>query len=251
MERRDLVSIIIPTLNGLKYLKQVMDSVQKHTKWPFEVIVIDNASKDGTQEYLLHQADYTMNGQYLRNEENVGFAASNNQGAEVAKGNFLCFLNNDTIVTKGWLTAMMNVFSEEKAVGMVGARLIHPGKGTVQHAGVVRLSSGMPDHIHFKRRAEDPLVMERKQYFAVTAACAIMPKQLFLELGGFDEKYWNGWEDMDLCQKIRRAGYRIYYEPTSFVYHYESRTEGRYAKEDSNFALYMNRWELGGKNGKK
>ena len=247
---KDKVSILIPTLNGLKYLKQVMDSVQKHTRWPFEVIVIDNASEDGTQEYLLNQAGYTMDGQYLRNEENMGFAASNNQGAQVAKGNFLCFLNNDTIVTEGWLTAMMNVFSEEKAVGMVGARLIHPGKGTVQHAGVVRLSSGMPDHIHFRRRAEDPLVMERKQYFAVTAACAIMPKQLFLELGGFDERYWNGWEDMDLCQKINRAGYRIYYEPTSLVYHYESRTEGRYAKEDSNFALYMSLWELGNKNEK-
>jgi len=244
---KDRVSIIIPTFNGLQYLKQTMDSVQKHTKWPFEVIIIDNASEDGTQEYLLHQADYTMDGQYLRNEKNMGFAASNNQGVQVAKGNFLCFLNNDTIVTEGWLTAMMNVFSEEKAVGMVGARLIHPGKGTVQHAGVVRLSSGIPDHIHFNRRAEDPLVMERKHYFAVTAACAVMPKQLFVQLGRFDERFWCGWEDMDLCQKINHAGYRIYYEPTSLVYHYESRTEGRYTKEDSNFALYMNRWELGKK----
>ena len=245
---KDRVSIVIPTLNGLRYLKQAMDSVQKHTKWPFEVVVVDDASQDGTQEYLLHQAEYTMDGQYLRNEENMGFAASNNLGVQVAKGNFLCFLNNDTIVTDGWLTAMMNVFSEEKAVGAVGARLIHPGTGTIQHAGIVRLSSGMPDHIHFKRRAEDPLVMERKQYFAVTGACMVVPKQLFLGLGGFDEGYWNGWEDMDLCQKIHRAGYRIYYEPTSLVYHYESRTEGRYAKESSNFALYMSRWELGGKN---
>ena len=117
---------------------------------------------------------------------------------------------------------------------------------TKNHKGKLIEVGGMPDHIHFKRRAEDPLVMERKQYFAVTAACAVMPKQLFEELGGFDERFWCGWEDMDLCQKINKAGYRIYYEPTSLIYHYESRTEGRYAKEDSNFALYMNRWELGG-----
>jgi GT2 family glycosyltransferase len=130
--------------------------------------------------------------------------------------------------------------------------LVPPGRGTVQHAGVIRRESGMPDHIHFNKRMDSPEVMERKQYFAVTAACAIMPKQLFLELGGFDEAYWCGWEDMDLCQKIHRAGYRIYYEPKSLVYHYESRTEGRYAKEDSNFGLYMSRWELGGdKNGQQ
>lgn len=241
---KDKVSIIVPTFNGLTYLKQMMDSVQKNTEWPFELIVVDNASNDGTQDFILN-SDYTMDGQYLRNEENMGFAIANNQGAEVAKGDFICFLNNDTIVTKGWLTAMMNVFSEEKAVGMVGARLVHPGQGTIQHAGVVRLSSGVPDHINFKKNMDHPDVMERKQYFAVTAACAVMPKQLFNEMGGFDERYWCGWEDMDLCQKVRRAGYQIIYEPTALVYHYESRTEGRYSKEDSNFALYMSIWELG------
>ena len=245
MKDKDIVSIITPSWNKVEFLKQMMESVEKNTQWPFELIIVDNASDDGTQEYVLN-ADFKMKGQYLRNEENKGFAIPNNQGAKVAKGNYLLFLNNDTIVTKGWLTAMMNVFSEEKAVGIVGARLIHPGSGTIQHAGIIEHKSGMPDHIYFKKPMDYPPAMKRKQYFAVTGACMVIPKTLFEELNGFDEQYWCGWEDMSLCQEVRKRGYRIYYEPTSLVYHYESRTEGRYSKEGSNFSLYMNKWALGG-----
>ena len=242
---KDKVSIIAPTWNKVKFLKQMMESVEKNTKWPFELIIVDNASDDGTQEFVLN-ANFKMDGQYLRNEKNLGFSIPNNQGMKVAKGNFLCFLNNDTIVTKGWLTAMMNVFNEEKAVGIVGSRLIHPGRGTIQHAGIFEhASSKLPDHIYFKKPMDYALAMKRKQYFAVTGACMVTPKTLFEGLGGFDEKYWCGWEDMDYCQKVRRMGHRIYYEPTSLVYHYESRTEGRYSNEGSNFSLYMSKWILG------
>jgi len=242
---KDKVSIICPTWNKLEFLKPMMESIERNTKWPFELIVVDNASDDGTQEYVLNSG-LKMDGQYIRNEDNKGFAIPNNQGAKVAKGNFICLLNNDTIVTKGWLTAMMKVFSEEKAVGMVGARLIHPGSGTIQHAGIFEhASSKLPDHIYFKKPMNYAPAMIRKQYFAVTGACAITPKSLFNELGGFDERYWCGWEDMDYCQKVRAKGHRIYYEPKSLAYHYESRTEGRYSAEGSNFSLYMSKWVLG------
>lgn len=244
---KDKISVIIPTWNKVEFLKQAMESMERNTQWPFEVIVVDNASDDGTQEFVLN-SNFKMDGQYIRNEENKGFAIPNNQGAKVAKGTYLCFLNNDVIVTKGWLTAMMKVFSEEKAVGIVGARLVHPGKGTIQHAGIIEhTSSKMPDHIYFNQPMDYPPAMIRKQYFAVTGACMLVPKALYDEIGGLDEDYWCGWEDMDFCQKVRRKGYRIYYEPTALVYHYESRTEGRYSKEGSNFSLYMSRWVLGGK----
>lgn len=240
---KDKVSIVVPSWNKLEFLKQMMESVDKNTQWPFELIIVDNDSNDGTREFVL-SSNFKMDGQYIRNEENRGFAIPNNQGAKVAKGNFLCFLNNDTIVTKGWLTAMMKVFSEEKAVGVVGARLVHPGAGTIQHAGIVEYKSGVPDHIYFKKPMNYPPAMKRKQYFAVTGACMVTPKGLFEEVGGFDERYWCGWEDMDYAQRVKRKGYRIYYEPTSLVYHYESRTEGRYSKEGSNFSLYMSNWVL-------
>jgi len=97
---KDLVSIICPTWNKLEFLKPMMESVEKNTDWPYELIVVDNASKDGTKEYVLNSG-LKMDGQFLRNEENKGFAIANNQGAKLAKGRFLLFLNNDTIVTKG------------------------------------------------------------------------------------------------------------------------------------------------------
>jgi len=243
---KDLVSIICPTFNKLEFLKPMMESVAKNTDWPYELIVVDNASKDGTKEYVLNSG-LKMDGQFLRNEENKGFAIANNQGAKLAKGRFLLFLNNDTIVTKGWLSAMMNVFTEEKAVGIVGAKLVHPGKGTIQHAGVIRLPSGTPDHVYFNKPMNYPPANERHAYFAITGACMLTPKDLFEELGGFDEQYWCGWEDMDYCQRVRAKGMDIYYEPKALIYHYESRTEGRYIAEGSNFTLYMSRWELGKK----
>ena len=110
---KDLVSIITPCWNKLEFTKQMMDSIELFTDdWPFELIIIDNGSTDGTKEFIT-KSNYKMNGQYVRNEVNNGFAKANNQGVKVAKGNFLLFLNNDTIVTKGWLSTMMNVFSEE------------------------------------------------------------------------------------------------------------------------------------------
>jgi len=241
---KDLVSIITPCWNKLEFTKQMMDSIELFTDdWPFELIIIDNGSTDGTKEFIT-KSNYKMNGQYIRNEVNNGFAKANNQGVKVAKGNFLLFLNNDTIVTKGWLSTMMNVFSEEKAVGAVGARLVHPGRGTIQHAGVIEHVSGLPDHIYFNKPMDYPLANIRKPMFAVTGACLLTPKALYEELGGFDEQYWAGWEDMDYCQKIHQAGMNIIYEPKALVYHYESRTDGRYVSEGANFTLYMSRWVL-------
>ena len=243
MENKDLVSIITPTYNKLEFLKQMMESIERNTKWPYELIIVDNASSDGTQEYVAN-CKLDINGQYLRNKENKAFAIANNQGAKLAKGRFLLFLNNDTIVTKGWLTNMMNVFNEEKAVGIIGAKLIFPGTGLIQHAGLFKLSNGMPDHLYFKKSMNYPLANERKAVFGVTGACFLISKTLYEEIGGFDENYINGFEDVDLCNKIRQKGMNIYYEPKALVYHYESRTEGRYANDGANFNLYASRWIL-------
>jgi len=244
-ETKDLVSIIIPCWNKLDFTKQALDAVELFTEdWPFEVILVDNGSTDGTQNFIKN-SNYKMAGQYIHNEKNLGFAIANNQGAKIANGNFLLFLNNDTVVTSGWLAALMNVFSEEKAVGIVGPKMLHPGKGTIQHAGVVEHASGLPDHIYFGKPGDYPPANERKHIFAVTGACLLTPKTLFEQMTGFDESYLNGWEDMDYSQRIRQIGMNIIYEPKSLVYHYESRTDGRYAAEGANFTLYMSKWVLG------
>lgn len=243
--KKELISIITPTWNGLDYMKQLAESLDRLVdEWPFEWIIVDNASEDGTADWLA-QSNLKLNGRLITNDENLGFAKANNQAAEQAEGNFLLLLNNDTVVTSGFLEAMINVFNEEKGVGAVGARLVHPGKGTIQHAGIIELSSGLPDHYHFGLPMDHPKVMERKQYFGVTGACLMTPKNLYMEMGGLDEEYVNGWEDMDYMQKLRKAGYNVFYEPNALVYHYESRTKGRYANENQNYTLYMSRWVYG------
>ena len=516
----DLVTIVIPTLNAKTFLQQTLEAVVKNTKWPYEVIVVENNSTDGTIEYL-KSLDLEIDGQVIYNQINMGFGVANNQASKLAKGSFLCFLNNDTIPTKGWLTAMMKVFEEEDAVGIVGCldpkvqlitkdgkkavnkikvgdfllthknrfkkvtrvfsgnykgewtrikfrndkaklitatsehpillfrdkklewvnigevkesdrimvkattckvcnnpipswmqlckycnpaeleetkkklkaygktrriskkpkganfhlkhfkddilpemkrwrkmgyktiptsdftlvpdfiaikdnkvtavevekskepnykkydkqkifddvvwvlnhkkkprietplegfipakiekiehfystfrtkdyrtvyncevegdnsyiagkanvvmhncKLLHPGRGTIQHAGIVKMRDGRPNHIYFKKHADYPPANKRKRYFAVTGACIVTPKGLFEDIGGFNEDYWCGWEDMEYCQEVHKRGQRVYYEPTAVVYHYESRTEGRYKREGHNFNLYMSRHVL-------
>lgn len=243
--KKDLVSIIMLCHNKIEFTKQAMDSIDMFTDdWPFEFILVDNGSTDGTQEFIKN-SKYKMNGQYIRNESNLGFDVANNQGAKAAKGNFLCFMNNDIIAKDKWLSPLMEVFGEEKAVGVVGPKLLHPGKGTIQHAGVIEHPSGLPDHVYFNMPGDYPPANERRNIFAVTGACFLTPKALFEQLGGFDEAYYNGWEDIDYCQKVHQIGMNIIYEPKSVLYHYESRTDGRYVSEGSNFTLYMSRWVLG------
>lgn len=520
MEKADLCSIIVPTFNTRGFLQQTLEAVVRNTRWPYEVIVVENNSTDGTVEYLKN-LDLEIDGQVIYNQINMGFGAANNQAAKLAKGSFLVFLNSDTIPTKGWLTAMMKVFEEEDAVGLVGClnpkvqlitrdgkkaineikvgdyvlthknrfrkvtrifnrkykgewtrikfrndkaklimatsehpilvfrdkklewikignvkksdrimakatkckvcnnpipswmqlckycnpaeleetkkklkaygetrrvpkrpkgsnfhlkhfkddilpemekwrkkgyrtiptsnfilmpdfiaikndkvmavevekskkpnykkydkqeifddvtwvlkhrkkprintplkgfipvkiekiehlystfrtkdyrtvyncevegdnsyvvgkanvvmhncKLLHPGTGLIQHAGVVEMRDGRPDHIYFKKHADYPPANTRKQYFAVTFACAVVPKGLFENIGGFDEGYWCGWEDVCFCQEVHKRGQRVYYEPKAVVYHYESRTEGRYKRESHNFNRYAEQYIL-------
>lgn len=243
-------TVIIPHLNNVAYLKQCVEALQRTTD-DFELVIVDNHSTDGTIDYLTSSALRGIKGRLITNVENKGFGIACNQGAKIAKGKYLCFLNNDTIPTKGWLNAMIKCFEEEKSVGVVGAKLLHPGTGNIQHAGVVEIQNGTPYHVYFGKPNDYSLANKRKEYFAVTGACLLTTKDLFDKIGGFDDRYFCGWEDIHYCNEIKKLGYKIFYEPTSVVYHYESRTGGRYSKESQNWNLYVQTWILnkGEKNG--
>ena len=243
MPKKPLVSIITAMWNNKEFNLQMIEFVYKNTQWPYELILIDNGSTDGTSE-AIGKLSSNINGTLIKNKENKGFGIANNQGAKIAHGEYLCLLNNDTIPIKGWLTEMMKVILADPKVGIVGSRLVHPGKGTLQHAGVYEHMSGTPDHMHFGKPMDYPPAMKLQEVFAVTGACLLTPKSLFLDLGGFDEAFRNGFEDMDYTQKVRGKGYKVMYVPTSLVYHYESRTPGRYTYDNQNFNIYMQRWVL-------
>jgi GT2 family glycosyltransferase/glycosyltransferase involved in cell wall biosynthesis len=217
------VSIIIPVFNQFQYTHACMASLRTvEEPVPFEVIVVDDCSTDETAK-LVPQMEGVV---YLRNETNSGFIISCNRGANKACGKYLFFLNNDTIVKEGWLSALVDTFAEEPRAGIVGSKLVY-SDGRLQEAGGIiwRDASGW----NFGK-FDDPKKPEYNYLREVdycSAAAVMIPKSLFQEVGGFDMKYAPAYyEDTDLSFKVRKAGHKVLYQPLSEIIHYEGATGG-------------------------
>jgi GT2 family glycosyltransferase/glycosyltransferase involved in cell wall biosynthesis len=217
------ISIIIPVFNQLHFTRACLASLQKQQGTErFEVIVVDDCSTDGTAEAVSRMPGVV----YLRNETNSGFITSCNRGAEAARGKYVVFLNNDTLVTDGWLTALIDTFADEPRAGIVGSKLIYPD-GRLQEAGGIiwRDASGWN-----YGKSDDPAKPEYNYLREVdycSAAALMIPKSLFASVGGFDSRYAPAYyEDTDLSFKVRKAGYKVLYQPLSEVIHYEGATGG-------------------------
>ena len=163
---------------------------------------------------------------YLRNERNSGFVTSCNRGAEKARGKYLAFLNNDTLVKPGWLTALLDTFVEEPDAGIVGSKLLYPD-GRLQEAGGIIWQDASGWNYGKFDDPEKPEYNYLREVDYCSAAALMVPKALFESVGGFDSRYAPGYyEDTDLAFKVRRAGYKVLYQPLSEVIHYEGATGG-------------------------
>jgi len=240
--RRDTVSIIIPTFDNLKLTRQCVDAIrQTADNIAYEIIVVDNNSSDGTPDYLLQEeAAGRINA--IMNKENLGFSKANNQGAKIAKGKYLLFLNNDTIPQPYWLEEMVQLAESDANIGIVGSKLLYPDE-SIQHAGIVFYKTRKPYHIYKGLPADIPCANKQRDYQIVTAACMLVRKELYFEVGGFDERYRNGCEDIDLCLKVREKNKRVVYNPKSVVMHLEAQSKGRQVDMDSNRQLFENLWK--------
>jgi len=219
-------SIVIPVFNREDLTRNCLATLRPTLAGAGEgeVIVVDNGSDDRTAAVL---AEFPWV-RVIRNERNLGFAAACNQGARAGSGRFIVHLNNDTQAFDGWLVRMLARFDEPN-VGVVGARLLFPD-GTLQHAGVVLapIRSGPegfgPYHFMWKAPGDSRAAASPCDFDVVTGACLVTPRELFLDLGGFDEAYWNGYEDVDYCLSVRARGLRVVYESDAVLYHYESQS---------------------------
>lgn len=234
-------SIIIPVFNNLELTRNCLDSIQKHTEpGSYEIIVADNGSTDGTGQFLQDKAAQGVV-RPIFHGANQGFARASNQGARAAAGEYLVFLNNDTLVTPGWLKELTGSAAQDDKIAAVGAKLLFPDD-TVQHAGVAFSAEKKVFHIYKYFHRDHPAVNKNREFQALTAACLLVKREAFFEAGLFDEGFVNGFEDVDLCLNLGSRGWKLLYNPHSVVYHLESKTPGRHARERENALRLAARW---------
>ena len=238
------VSIVIPVLDRLEFTRQCLDRIWRNTAdgLSYEVIIVDNASTDGTGNFFADVSRFPRPVRYHRNASNLGFARGNNVGVELAHGRYLLFLNNDTLVQPGWLAEMLRICYADASVGVVGIKQLFPYTNTIYHTGIVFGPEGRPEHLYPHLDASLPQVNKQRQYQAVTGACLLIDRALFDECGGFDERYRNGYEDIDLCLKVGARGRKIVCCTKAFIYHYGQISEGRTADDDENAMLFARTW---------
>jgi GT2 family glycosyltransferase/lipopolysaccharide biosynthesis regulator YciM len=240
-------SIIIPHYNRCELLKKCIASIQECTpSGKYEIIVVDNGSTDTSVELL---KGYERAGlvKCIFNPGNLGFAVGCNQGAGAAQGKYLLFLNNDTEVQSGWFESLITVAECDETIGVVGSKLLFP-EGRIQHAGVIIVEAVGRDpllgtHAFYRAPGNLPEANKRMVYQAVTAACMLVRKKAFQAVGGFDEKYWNGYEDVDFCLRLQEVGWITVYEPASSVIHHESQSgPERFKKSHKNIKRFHEKW---------
>lgn len=227
------VSLVIPSKDSTEFLGTCIRSVRETSTYPdVEIVVVDNGSTlpEVLELYAhLRQTDPAL--QIVSDPGYFNFARLNNRGAAAATGEYLVLLNNDTeVVTDDWLQEML-MYAQFPEVGAVGARLLYPD-GSVQHGGIVGIGAHIADHTGWHSRPEDRVYLDMvntvHEALAVTAACMMIRKDTFEQVGGFSESdVPNGFGDVDLSLRLRAAGYTNVYTPYATLIHHESITRRR------------------------
>ena len=224
-----LISIIIPNKDEKESLEACLKSIWEKTTYKnYEIIVVENNST--SDEIFRYYKEISKKGvRLLRWKKEFNYSAINNFGAAHAKGEFLLFLNNDvTVITPDWLTELAGL-CQRKEVGAAGVKLLYPDN-TIQHAGCVIGIGGIAGHMFVDMPANRTGYLHKASLLqdmsAVTAACMIMKKQVFDQVGGFTEELAVAFNDVDLCLKINKAGSLVVYDPYVQLYHMESKTRG-------------------------
>lgn len=240
------VTIIIPTHNQVSLLRQCLKSLQKTAYHDYRIMVVDNESDEPeTKEYLQQ-----LNHEVIRipNQPGKGFSFSHviNEAVRQTNTDYVLFLNDDTeIITPGWLSSMMG-YARFSGVGAVGA-LLRYKDGKIQHAGVVHGVDGLCDHAFKLTRKSDhgylSYIAMARNCVAVTAACMLTHRDLFIEMGGFDEKEFSvAYNDPDYCYRLLDHGYRIVYTPDAELLHFEGQTRG-FSDRPHEIAAYRKKFK--------
>jgi GT2 family glycosyltransferase len=244
------VSILVVTYNNLALTRLCLASLQRAAgTLPFEIIVVDNASSDGTQAWLAETAARALVPlEVVANAHNAGFAAANNQAAARARGDVVVFLNNDCVVVSGWLETLIAHLDRDPSIGLVGPVTNSGGNGEAQLGtryadldGMRRFAEGYT-RAHAGEVADVPML---------ALFCAAMTRDRFAAVGGLDERYGRGlFEDDDLALAVRRRGWRVAVARDVFVHHYGGASFSRLPPGDylrlwwNNRRAYERKWGI-------
>jgi GT2 family glycosyltransferase len=257
LKTKGRISIIVPTRNHGDDVDRCLSSIfNKPSYQNFEVLLVDNGSDElASLQTFKRWAKKDSRVRIIRDDGAFNFSRINNDAVRQATGEFLLFLNNDTeAITKDWLRAMLEQ-AQRPSIGIVGALLLYPDD-TIQHAGVIVGLGGVAGHSHKHFPGDHPgyfsMLRAVVNYSAVTAACIMLRREVFEEVGGFDETLAIAFNDVDLCLKVAAAGYRNLYLPHAQLYHFESKSRGhentpdKQARFTTEIDIMQARWNTAG-----
>ena len=231
LKSQPLVTILIPNKDQAETLANCLSSIYEKTDYPyFEILVVENNSeKEETFAYYEKMKQEHENFHVVTYQGGFNYSAINNFGVRHAKGEYLLFLNNDTeVISPFWIREMLG-FCQREDTAAVGAKLFYPD-GLVQHCGVVVGIANYAGHVQNFKTRRDNGYFDRlravQDISAVTAACMLVKRSVFEEIGGFDESFEVAFNDVDLCLRIRETGKLIVQDPNVELYHYESKSRG-------------------------
>jgi O-antigen biosynthesis protein len=230
------ISIVIPVHNQLDFTRKCLSALQKNTGATYELMIIDDCSSDGTTDWLASQENIRI----IRTERQSGFLVSCNRCLNQVRGRFIVFLNNDTLVTETWLEPLRALMADER-VGAAGARLVYPD-GTLQEAGGIVWADGSARNYGRGERSIKPWYNYVRPVDYCSGAALMVRSDLFHALGGFDLQYKPAYyEDTDLCLSLWNAGYRVMYQPSSLIIHFEGCTGQKFPETGSKKYQQVNK----------
>ncbi len=241
-----LASVIVVTYNNIELTKACLDSLDRYSNYPaVEVIVVDNASSDGSSEYLQKWANAAPDRNAILNEDNRGFAAANNQGLAAARGEYLVLLNNDTYVTPGWLGSLIGHLRREAQIGIIGPVTNNIGNEAKIDIQYETMAEMIERSASFTRRHLSGTFDLR----TVAFFCVAIPRSVYEKVGPLDEAFGRGFfEDDDYCRRVEALGLRVACAEDVFIHHHLSasfnklKVADRQALFDQNKAIYESKW---------
>jgi GT2 family glycosyltransferase len=230
---RPLVSIIIVNWNGFEFLDGCLSLIRSNDYRNYEVILVDNGSTDGSVKFVREKFSEIK---LIEAKKNLGFAGGNNIGYGAAKGDYILFLNNDTVAENNFLSILVDYLEENPSVGACQPKLVKFDGITMDSAGSYFTSTGILYHYGFLKPAASPLYGKPRKIFSAKGAAMLFRRKVLEKVGVFDRDFFNYFEETDLCWRTWLAGYEVVYVPSSVVYH---KAGGTALKVDQKFVIFI------------